>query len=484
MPTREVARERVGGDVPRLSPSDAAGRIGADATLAVSGFGSVGYPKAVPLALARGSRDLSLTVVSGGSVGDEIDTALVEAGAIERRYPYQARSAAREAVNDGTVAFHDRHIAPLADEVAHGRLADVDAAVVEAVAVGEGWLVPSTSVGHTAAYVETADRLFVEVNRSQPLGLQHLHDIYRRRAPPDREPLALSTPDGRFGSPRIRFDPASLEGVVVTDRPDSPYTFREPGEAERAISAHLTGFLEAELDRNPILAERVHLQFGVGSVGNATLEAVEAVDFGDRRVDYFGEVVQDGLLDLLDAGDVASASATSLALSAEGQDRLFANLEEYADDIVVRPASVSNSPELIERFGVVGVNSALSVDLYGHVNSTHIGGTRVVNGIGGSADFTRHCPLAIMALPSTTGGGTSRVVPMVPHVDHTEHDVDVVVTEQAVADLRGLAPRERAAELVECAHPDVRGDLRAYLDRAGAGGGHLPHDLDTAFDWR
>ena len=144
MPTREVARERVGGDVPRLSPSDAAGRIGADATLAVSGFGSVGYPKAVPLALARGSRDLSLTVVSGGSVGDEIDTALVEAGAIERRYPYQARSAAREAVNDGTVAFHDRHIAPLADEVAHGRLADVDAAVVEAVAVGEGWLVPST----------------------------------------------------------------------------------------------------------------------------------------------------------------------------------------------------------------------------------------------------------------------------------------------------------------------------------------------------
>jgi succinyl-CoA:acetate CoA-transferase len=123
------------------------------------------------------------------------------------------------------------------------------------------------------------------------------------------------------------------------------------------------------------------------------------------------------------------------------------------------------------------------VDVYGHVNSTHIGGTHVVNGVGGSADFTRHCPLAVVVLPSMTGGGTSRVVPMVSHVDHTEHDVDVVVTEQGVADLRGLSPRERAAELLECAHPDVRGDLRAYLDRAG-GSGHIPHDLGTAFDWQ
>ncbi len=480
-----AVRERLDGELPEQSPAGAADRIPADATLAVSGFGSVGYPKAVPLALAESGRSLSLSVVSGGSVGDEIDTALVEADAIERRYPFQARSAAREAINDGTVAFHDRHISALGDEVAFGGLADIDVALVEAVAVGEDYLVPSTSIGHTPAYVAAADELVVEVNRAQPLGLARLHDVHRRRPPPNREPIPLSTPDERVGSPRVEFESEKLAAVVTTDRPDSPYSFREAGETERAISEHLAAFLAAELDRNPVLADRVHLQFGVGSVGNAALAAVEAVDFGDRHVAYFGEVIQDGLLDLLADGCVASASGTSLALSTQGQERLFADLDTFAGDIVVRPADVSNSPELIDRFGVVGVNSALSVDVYGHVNSTHVGGTHVVNGVGGSGDFTRHCPVAVVALPSRTGGGTSRVVPMVTHVDHTEHDVDVVVTEQGVADLRGLSPRERAVKLVaECAHPEVRDDLRAYLGRAERGGGHLPHDLDSAFDWR
>ena len=480
-----MVSERIVGTVPRRSPREAAETVAPDATLGVSGFGSVGYPKEIPLALAESGRDLSLTVVSGGSVGDEIDTALIEADAIERRHPFQARSAIREAINDGTVAFHDRHISALGDEVAHGGLADVDVAVIEAVAVGEDWLIPSTSIGHTPAYVEAADRLFVELNHAQPLGLQRLHDVYRRRAPPDREPIPLSRPDERIGSPQVEFDTEKLAGVVLTDRPDTPYSFRTPGETERAISANLAAFLAAELDRNSILAERVQFQFGVGSIGNAMIDTLDAVDFGDRTVHYLGEVFQDGLLDLLDEGQIASASATSLALSEDGQDRLFADLERYASDVVVRPASISNSPEIIDRFGVIGVNSALSVDVYGHANSTHVGGTHVVNGIGGSGDFTRNCPLSIIALPSTTSGGTSRVVPMVTHVDHTEHDVDIVVTEHGVADLRGLSPRERADRMVaECADPDARPDLRAYLDQAAGSEGNVPHHLPSAFDWR
>jgi len=483
--TVEEVHERLPESVPRQSPGEAAAQVPADATLGVSGFGSVGYPKGIPLALAESGRDLSLTVVSGGSVGDEIDTALVEADAVERRYPFQARAVIREAINGGTVAFHDRHISALGDEVVHGRLADVDVAVIEAVAVGEDWLLPSTSIGHTPAYVAAADRLYVEVNSAQPLALQRLHDVYRRQAPPMREPIPLSRPDERIGSPRVQFDPEKLAGVVTTDRPDTPYSFRTPGETERAISGNLAEFLAAELDRNPILADSVQFQFGVGSIGNAMIDTIDAVDFGDRTVHYLGEVFQDGLLDLLDRGRIASASATSLALSEEGQDRLFANLSRYASDVVVRPASVSNSPEVIDRFGVIGINSALSVDVYGHANSTHVNGTHVVNGIGGSGDFTRSCPLSIIALPSTTSGGTSRVVPMVTHVDHTEHDVDVVVTEHGLADLRGLSPRERADRMIaECADPDVRPDLRAYRDRAADTAGNIPHHLPSAFDWR
>jgi len=477
--------DRIEGTVPVRSAADAAAAIPDDATLLVSGFGSVGYPKAVPLALAASDRDLSLTVVSGGSVGEEIDEALVEADAIDRRYPYQARRPIREAVNDGRVAFHDSNVSTLGDEVQYGALADGDVAVVEALAVGEDWFVPTTSIGQTPAFVEAADELVVELNRSVPAALARLHDVYRPGRPPDREPIPLRSPDGRVGRPRIEFDADDLVAVVETDRPDQPYSFRDPTDEDLAIADELRSFLEGVVDRSPLFAESLRIQFGVGSLGNALMGALGDADLGDRELFYFGEVIQDGLLDLLDAGELAAASATSLALSADGQERLFADVRRYAEDVVLRPADVSNNAALIDRFGVVAVNSALEVDLFGHVNSTHLSGTHLRNGVGGSGDFNRHAALSVLALPSTAADGDlSRVVPMVPHVDHTEHDVDVVVTERGVADLRGRSPRERATLLIEeCAHPDYREGLRQYLASGLDRGGHVPHDLERAFSW-
>jgi succinyl-CoA:acetate CoA-transferase len=475
--------DRLTGDLPVTDAASAAGAIPADATLLTSGFGSVGYPKAVPEALAESDRDLALTVVSGGSVGPEIDTDLVEADAVERRYPFQARPEINEAVNDGRVAFNDRHISSLGDEVRFGGLVDPDVAVVEAVAVGEDWLVPSTSIGHTPPFVDAVDRLVVEVNRAQPRELAAFHDVYRLADPPDRGGVPLSAEGERIGDPRIAFDTETLVAVVETDRRDEPYTFRDPTDTDEAIAGNLGGFLEREVERSPLFEESLRMQFGVGSLGNALMGALADADVGDRDLVYFGEVIQDGLLDLLDGGDLRVASATSLALSAEGQQRLFEDAERYAEDVVLRPAELSNRPELIDRFGVVAVNSAVEVDLYGHVNSTHVGGSRMISGVGGSGDFVRNSPLSIIALPSTAAGGdVSTVRPMVTHVDHTEHDVDVIVTEHGIADLRGTSPRERARLLVECAAPDFRPALEEYLDRAGEDG-HTPHDLDSAFEW-
>lgn len=476
---------RVEGDLPVVDAATAAARIPANASLLVSGFGSVGYPKAVPLALAESGRELSLTVVSGGSVGGEIDVALVEADAIERRFPYQARSPIREAVNEGRIAFQDRNISTLGDDVQFGELAEADVAVIEALAVGEDWLVPTTSIGHTPAFVESADALIVELNPEIPREVEQFHDVYRPKRPPNRDPIPLRDPGDRIGDARVAFDAEKLEVVVESDRHDEPYSFREPSERDLAIADNLRRFLEVEVERSPLFENSVRIQFGVGSLGNALMGALDGLDIGDRDLIYFGEVIQDGLLDLLDAGALSVASATSLALSADGQDRLFEHVDRYAENVVLRPADLSNSPTLIDRFGVVSVNSALEVDLYGHVNSTHVHGTRVVNGIGGSGDFFRHSPLAILALPSTAGGDDiSRIVPAVPHTDHTEHDLDVVVTEQGVADLRGTSPSERATELIEsCAHPSFREDLQDYVDHASAGGGHIPHDLARAFSW-
>ncbi|MEY7851748.1 acetyl-CoA hydrolase/transferase C-terminal domain-containing protein [Natrarchaeobius sp. A-rgal3] len=477
--------DRFRGDLPVVDAETAAAGIDRDATVLVSGFGSVGYPKAVPDALAESGRDLALTVVSGGSVGSEIDVDLVETDSIARRYPYQARSTARAAINDGTIAFNDRHISSLGDEVQFGGLVDADVAIVEAVAVGEDWLIPTTSLGHTPAYVDSVDTLIVEVNRAQPRSLERFHDNYRPDLPPNRDPIPLSNPGDRIGGPRIEFDPAALEAVVETDRSDEPYEFRDPTEDDRAIAANLRSFLVDELERSPLFEESVRLQFGVGSLGNALMHSLTEADFGDRDLVYFGEVIQDGLLDLLDEGALSSASATSLALSEAGQRRLFEDVNRYAENVVLRPADVSNSPQLIDRFGIIAVNSALEVDLYGHANSTNVNGSSMLNGVGGSGDFTRNAPLSIIALPSTAkGGDLSRIVPMVPHVDHTEHDVDVVVTERGVADLRGRSPRERADRLVEaCSHPSFREPLYEYLDRTRSESGHIRHDLDVVFSW-
>ncbi len=482
---------RLEGDLPVASAAEAAEVVADGDTVAVSGFGSVGYPKAVPEALV--DRD-GLTILSAGSVGDEIDETLVESGTIDRRAHFQARPAIREAINAGEVAFFDRHVSQFGDELRAGGGLDVDVAIVEAVAVGvsdsegegvdDGWLVPSTSIGHVPSIVRAADRLILEVNHAQPRELEAVHDVLERSPPPDREPLTIEHPIERVGDPRVTFDPEVLAAVVETDVPDDPYTFRDPTAADREIAANLGSFLEGEVATNPTFASSLAIQFGVGSLGNALMGALADVELGDREVVYFGEVFQDGLLDMLDAGRLAGASATSLAMSRDGQNRFFEDIDRYADDVVLRPADVSNSPALIERFGVVGVNSAVEVDLYGNANATHVGGTRMVNGIGGGGDFARHARPSIVALPSTVRGGEiSRIVPMTPHVDHIDHDVSVVVTEHGVADLRGCSPRERAERLTAIADPTFQEGLEDYRRRAETSGGQTPLDLETAFEW-
>ncbi|WP_137290460.1 acetyl-CoA hydrolase/transferase C-terminal domain-containing protein [Natronorubrum halophilum] len=476
---------RLEGSIEPVDAATAAAHVDTDAVVAVSGFGGVGYPKALPLALADDDRELALTIISGGSVGKEIDTALVEAGAIARRYPYQARAAAREAVNDETIAYQDRFISKLGDEVTLGHVPTPDVAIVEAVAIGDGWFVPSLSIGHTAAYVRAAETLLVEVNDSIPREVGLFHDVYERALPPNRSPIPLEHPAERIGEARIEFEPTTLLAVVETETADDPYSFREPSATDREIASNLATFLESELDRCSIFDDRIALQFGVGSLGNALMGALSSIDFGDRDVFYYGEVFQDGLLEMIENGTLSGASATAFALSSDGQQRLFHDIDQYSESVVLRPADLSNSPALIDRFGVVGINSAVEVDLYGHANSTHVGGSRVLNGVGGSGDFNRNAALSITTLPSRRGAETSCLVPMCPHVDHTEHDVSVVITEQGVADLRGRSPRERSRLLIEqCSHPQFVDDLEAYVARGEAAGGHIPHHLESAFSWQ
>ncbi len=180
------------------------------------------------------------------------------------------------------------------------------------------------------------------------------------------------------------------------------------------------------------------------------------------------------------------ASATSCTLSEEGYRRLFDKIDFFREKIVLRPEEISNNPEIIRRLGIIAINTAIEVDIYGNVNSSHILGKKIMNGIGGSGDFSRNVGISIFTTPSIAKNGViSSIVPMCSHVDHTEHEVMVVVTEQGYADLRGLSPKERAEAIIEnCAHPDYRDRLKDYFTRACEQMPcQTPHLLDEALSW-
>jgi hypothetical protein len=193
------------------------------------------------------------------------------------------------------------------------------------------------------------------------------------------------------------------------------------------------------------------------------------------------------MLGLLDSGKLLVASATAFSLSPEAAEHLDARMADYRRRIILRPQEISNHPEVVRRLGCLAMNGMIEADIYGNVNSTHVMGSRIQNGIGGSGDFARNAYISIFVSPSRAkGGAISCIVPMVSHVDHTEHDVDVIITEQGIADLRGLSPRRRARNIIDhCAHPDYRPALDDYLERAihDSHGKHTPHRLDEALSW-
>ncbi len=479
----------------KVVPAEAAAAmIQPGATVGMSGFTGAGYPKEVPLALARriseanaGGANFRINVWTGASTAPELDGALAAADGIELRLPYQSDPVSREKINAGTMEYIDVHLSHVAQMVWEGFLGHLDVALVEVSGItADGELVPSSSIGNNKTWIDRADAVVLEVNAWQSEALEGMHDIYYGTAlPPDRRPIPLTRPGDRIGVPYLRCPEDKVVAIVETDAPDRNTAFSAPDEASRRIAGHVIEFLEHEVRRGRVPAQLLPLQSGVGNVANAVLAELENSPFEDLAA--YTEVIQDGMLALLRSGRMTVASATAFSLSPEEASHLNEVARDYHDKIVLRPQEISNHPELIRRLGVLAMNGAIEADLYGNINSTHLMGSRIQNGIGGSGDFARNAYISFFVTPSTAkGGAISSIVPMVSHVDHTEHDVHVVVTEQGLADLRGLAPRKRARVVIDnCAHPDYRPLLEDYLDRAqhGAYGRHTPHLLDEALGW-
>ncbi len=469
-----------------VSADEAAALIRDGMTVGMSGFTRAGDCKAVPFALARraATESLRITLMTGASLGNDIDKVLAQADVIARRLPFQSDETLRRKINAGEVMFIDQHLSETVEQLRSGQIAPIDVAVVEAAAITEnGGIVPTTSVGNSASFAMLARKVIVEINLNMPAALEGLHDIYFPVQRPYRQPIPLIAPEQRIGLPYIPLDPAKIAAIVITQKDDSPSSVLPPDAETRQIAGHLNDFLAAEVRAGRLSPSLQPLQAGIGTISNAVLHGL--IDSPFRGLTMYSEVLQDSTIELLDAGRLAFASASSVTLSRPVYERFLANLDEYRSRIVLRPQEISNHPEVIRRLGLITLNTALECDIYGNVNSTHVGGTHMMNGIGGSGDFARNAHLSVFVTKSVAkGGDISSIVPMVPHVDHTEHDVDIIVTEHGLADLRGLAPRERARQIIDhCADPAWRGALRDYVARASRRGGQTPHSLEEAFAW-
>jgi succinyl-CoA:acetate CoA-transferase len=473
----------------KVMPSaDAAKLIHDGMWVGMSGFTRAGDPKAVPAELAERARKesepLRITLVTGASLGHDTDGVLTEAGVLARRMPFQVDATLRRAINKGEVMFVDQHLSETAELLRANKIGPLDVAIIEAVAVTEtGGIVPTTSVGNSASFAMLASNVIVEINLAQPLSLEGIHDIWIPGRRPAREPLSIIRSSDRVGTHAIQIPPEKIVAIVITDTPDSTSTVL-PADPETAlIAGHLIEFFQHEVARGRLPGGLPPLQAGIGTIANAVLSGFGASPF--EALTIYSEVLQDSAFELMDTGKVTFASAASITLSPAWHAHVFEHLDRYRDKLVLRPQEVSNHPELIRRLGLIALNTALEVDIYGNVNSTHVGGTHMMNGIGGSGDFARNAAYAVFATKSIAKNGLiSSIVPMVPHNDHNEHDVDIVVTEQGLADLSGLAPRERAMLIIEkCSHPMYRDLLRDYFRDGLKYGGNTPHDLLAAFSF-
>lgn len=456
------------------------------AVVGLSGFGGAGEAKTVPLALADFAQQhpLKITLATGASLGNKIDGRLNEAHAIQRRYPYQADPGLRKSINAGEVMYIDQHLSEMADNIRHHNLPRINVAVIAATAITEdGQIIPTGSCGNSANFIEMADHVIIEIDNTINPVLEGVHDIYVPKARPNRSPIPLIHAGDRIGTIGIQVSPEKISAIVLNDIPDTSFNMDEPDSDTLSIAKHLIQFFENEVAAGRLPANLGPLQSGVGSIANAVFSGFEHSNF--HHLEMYSEVLQDCTFELIDSGKMTFASGCSMTLSDACAKHVMSNFERYKDKIVLRPQEISNNPEVIRRLGIIAINTALEFDIYGNVNSTHVTGTKMMNGIGGSGDFTRHAHLAIFVTKSIAkGGAISSVVPMVSHTDHTEHDIDVLVTEQGLADLRGLAPRERAREIIDCcAHPSYRDALNDYFDRACAKGGHTPHILQEALSW-
>ena len=477
----------------KISAAEAAAMIQNGQTIGLSGFTPAGVPKSVPEEISKKAqaehaegRPYKVNIFTGASTGQSCDGDMANAQAIGFRAPYTTNPDFRKHVNLNELAYSDLNLSNMATQIRQGYLGDVDWAIIEACAiekVGSKAHIYLTAAGGISPTVcRLAKRgIFVELNAFHERSCMGIHDVYEIEDHPNRTPIMITKASDRIGKPYVEVDADRIIGVIECDIPDEARSFKDPDPITTQIGQNVADFLLANMKQGLIPPTFLNLQSGVGSGANAVLGALghcpEVPNFS-----IYTEVLQDAPVQLMRDGRVLSASACSLTVTNDCLKGIYRDMDFFRDKLVLRPSEISNCPEVIARIGVCSLNTAIEADIYGHINSTKICGTKMMNGIGGSADFTNSAYLSIFTCGSTTkGGAISSIVPFCSHIDHTNHFVDAVITEYGVADLRHKSDMQKAEEIIRVAHPDYCPLLKDYLRYAEKYSGHTHHCLSAAF---
>lgn len=460
--------------------------------LGVSGFTLAGYPKEVPTALAARAerihsegKPFKVTLFSGASTGESCDGALARTDAISFRMPYQSNPALRKAINAGSIKYIDAHLGKIGFWIRTGAMPAPTVAIIEVTAIlPDGRVCLSTSGGNSVTFLNTAQKIILELNTRLGDSCIGIHDSALPELPPHARPLAIYSAGDRVGEEFVKIDVSKVVAIVESSRFDEVTPFVEPDEISTNIAQRILDFVRFEENRGH-LPKGLAYQSGVGKVANAVLSAMSDDD-RLTQIDLYTEVIQEAVLPLLKKGKLGVASGTAITLSENTQKEFVANSAEWKKHLILRQQEASNSTDVIRRLGVISMNTALEMDIFGNVNSSMVTGSAMMNGIGGSADFSRNCFLGFFMTPSVAkNGAISSIVPYVTHVDHPDHDTMIFVTEQGLADLRGLAAEERARLIIRnCVHPDFKEPLTDFLEYSlkHAKGVHIPLALSRAFE--
>ncbi|MBP5479835.1 MAG: succinate CoA transferase [Bacteroidaceae bacterium] len=457
----------------RITAAEAAALIKSGDNIGLSGFTPAGTPKATTAEIAKiahaeheAGRPYQIGIFTGASTGMSCDGVLAEEKAIRYRAPYTTNAVFRSKVNAGEIAYNDIHLSQMAQELRYGFLGEVDWAILEVCAIDNDGKVYLTAAGGIAPTVARLAKkgIILELNSFHSPKSIGIHDVYEPKDPPMREPILISKVTDRIGTPYLQIDPNKVVGVVECNIPDEARAFKDADPVTDKIGENVANFLMGEHKKGIIPPGFLPFQSGVGTTANAILGALGS-NPDMPAFEVYTEVLQNAIVDLMYKERVKCASTCSLTVTNDVLTDMYNNMDFFRDKLVLRQSEISNSPEVIRRLGLIAINTAIECDLYGHANSTQICGTKMMNGIGGSGDFERNAFLSIFTCSSVAKGGCiSAIVPFCSHVDHTEHDVNIIVTEQGVADLRGKSPIQRAHAIIEnCAHPDYKQLLWDYL---------------------